>query len=99
MSKLKYVCSFEYFPNCRGCDGGYYGGLQFFKSFRELLVWALENKNYYEIQDIYNLSGKYIGDITYELSSHSCSGLRMKLKYLKLRTYDNGNGKLEWGII
>lgn len=95
--KYKYVSAYEYFPNCRGCDGGSYAGLQFFKNLKDLLKWALDNKDSYELADIYNVNGKLTsGFLEYEISRHSCTGLTFKCKYLKLRTAQDGHGNIKW---
>jgi len=92
----KYVCAVEYYPNCRVHDCGFYSRLEFFKSLRELMQGALQDKDEYEYCEIYNRRGKCGFQIGYEYSNHSVSGLSLKVKGLKFRTIDDGSGKLIW---
>jgi len=93
----KYVAALEYYPNCRSCDSGYFSSLKFFKSIKEALSFALENKNDYELKTIYSCkTGRESFEIQYHLGRHHCTGISFKHKGLNIRTVDNGRGELIW---
>jgi len=91
-----YLCPIEYYPNCRGHDGGYYNGVEFFKTTEDLLYYALKQIDEYVILDIYDSSGRKVGKVEYEISSHRCSGIKITIDDKKYRTIDNGKGNLIW---
>ena len=92
----KYICPVNSYPNCRGHDGGYYSHVEFFNSLEDMLKWALENINDYEIIEVYNSDGKKVGKIEYAISNHRCSGITFSSPGMIIRTIDNGSGKLIW---
>lgn len=102
----KFVCSIEYYPNCRGHEEGYYNSLKFFKTFEDILNYALENIHEYVILDCYGITGSKIGKFSYEIESsgHNCSGIKFstekgnheQMPDLKVRTIDDSKGKLIW---
>lgn len=95
--KLSYVVALMYFPNCRTCDAGFYTGLKFFNSLKDLLNFAKDEWYDYELTEIHiTSSGKSIGRITYKTGYHSLEYLEFKAKYLTLRTKDDGKGNLVW---
>ena len=62
----KYICSTEYFPNCRVHDGGFTGSIQFFETADELRDWVLKCMNDSSIQEIYDPEGGEAGLIKCE---------------------------------
>lgn len=94
--KLKFITAIEYFWNCRTCDSGSYGGIKFYDSLKELLDFAKDNWNETELKDIHTNTGKHLGKIEYKTGYHSLEYMEFKIKYLKLRTCDDGHGKLIW---
>lgn len=101
-----FVCAIEYYPNCRGHENGYYSGLVFFKDFNDVLDYALDNIYEYVILDCYSIMGDKVGKFRYEISTsgHNCSGISFSTREgncenmpdLKVRTVDDGAGKLKW---
>ena len=97
---MRYVAALEHYPNCRSCDSGYPNGLKFFNSIREVLEMALRERDDMAIGEVHGTkSGKDRFYISYEIGRHSCIGLRFEAKGLKLRTIDNGSGKLVWSRV
>lgn len=94
-----FICVVEYFPNCRGCDGGFYDSLKFFETCNDMLQFALENIDDYEIVDCYNIDGEKVGKFKYETSSHRCTGIFFEDEEVEMKTVDNGLGRLLWSII
>jgi hypothetical protein len=96
--KFKYVCPVEFYPNCRTHDGGFYHHIEFFTSLKELIKYAFNNKNDFEITSIYSIKGNIPNNIKleYDLGYHKCNGLVLKVKNNIFRTVDNGKGVLKW---
>jgi hypothetical protein len=91
------VAAVEHYPNCRSCDCGYASGLRFFKSLREVLEWAKENRRDYALSEVYGVkTGRVRFEVGYELGRHCCTGVTFKAKGLSIRTIDNGKGDLIW---
>lgn len=91
------MAALEYFPNCRTCDGGFSGGLKFFDSVREVLTWALENIQEYELKEVHGTAtGRIRFELGYEYGRHCCTGMKFKAKGLSMRTVDNGSGTRIW---
>lgn len=95
---MKYVCAIDYIPNCPTCDGGYYSKLMFFNSIKEILTYALDNMNQYEVRDIYSTKRHKELDciVGYECGRHAHTGVYFKHMGLHIRTQDDGHGKLVW---
>lgn len=94
---MRYVAAVSYYPNCRSCDRGSYSDLKFFNSIKDLLTWALNNKNEYEMEYVYSCkTGKELFDIGYELGRHSCTGVYFKHKGFHIKTQDDGRGNKIW---
>lgn len=97
MEKPKYVCSVEYYPNCRSCDGGFSGGLEFFHTAKEMLDWAIKRIDTHAIEDVYLTTGELLNvHLVYETGGHRCSGIRIEVDGKKFRTIDDGHGNLKW---
>ena len=94
---MKYVAAVDWFPNCPVCDSGYYDKLIFFSNLKDILKYAVENMNSYGLRSVYSCkTGKELFDLIYDSGRHSHVGVQFKHKGLKLRTYDDGAGKLVW---
>lgn len=103
---MKYIAEIEYYPNCPTCNGGSPSRLEFFDSLHDMLEYALKNLNEYGINEVYrmnfkNKTAKIITDLGsmklhYEYGRHRLNGITFQCKGLKLRTVDNGSGKLIW---
>jgi hypothetical protein len=95
-NSLRYVCAASYYPNCRSCSSGYFSDLRFFPDLHAWLRAAETQTPDYEFHDLHLLSGRMVGEIGYEMSRHSVTGLTAKVRWLKLRTVDDGHGKWKW---
>ena len=94
---MRYVCNVRYYANCRAHDGATSYHLKFYNSLEEILDHMLKNINDSEIFAIYSThNGSLISQPKYEVSGHSCSGISVRIKTMKIRTSDNGHGKLVW---
>jgi len=93
---MKYICPVEYYPNCRVHEGGFYDSVKFFENKKQLLDYALKFIVEYVILDIFNIKGKSVGKVEYELGTHNCTGIRLRIKKENYRTIDNGKGNLIW---
>ena len=97
--KNKYVCVVDYFPNCRGHEGGLFSHLKFLQTIDEIKDYALSNIKHYAITDIYDAeTGELVPkfEVNYEISNHKCNGILIKYNEQKFRTLDDGQGKLKW---
>lgn len=94
----KYVCAVQYYPNCRGHEAGYYHSLQFFKTFKDVLNYAIKEIAENELMWLHTIEGHCKGRFIYEISGHSCSGIIFENTdgEHKLRTMDDGKGNLIW---
>lgn len=92
----KYTCPVEYFPNCRVHDAGFYSSTEFFETREELMEWVLKFIDEHEIKNIYDSDGDEVGEIKYELGTHRCIGIKLKIENRYFRTIDDGTGKLIW---
>jgi hypothetical protein len=86
----------ESYPTCRGHDGGFAAGLQFFDTAEDLRSWALDHIDDYALNDAYDLDGNIAGDIKYDISGHRCSGIRLKIENESWRVADDGSGNKFW---
>lgn len=94
---MKYVVAVDYFPNCRSCDHGYYSGLLFFNSIKDILSYAVKEKDDYQLNMVYSCkNGEPLFEIGYETARHSCIGVFFEHRGLHIRTQDNGKGELVW---
>lgn len=92
-----YISNYKYYPNCRGHEEGYNdGNIKIFNNLKEFLEEALESINDREYFTIHNVNGKAIGRIKYEISNHRVSNLEFNIKWLRLKTVDNGSGVKLW---
>ena len=91
-----FVCAVQYYPNCRGHDEGYYHSVQFFKTFQQVLDYAIKEIAENEIVGFYSKTGEHLGEFKYEISGHNASGIKFESETIKLRTIDDGNGNLIW---
>ena len=88
----KYICPVEYYPNCRGCDCGYYSSTEFFSTVEELLDFALKRKDEHKILDIFDLEGDEAGMIEYEIGTHNVIGIIVRIEDKIYRLVDDGRG-------
>lgn len=89
---MKFIAQVEFYPNCPSCDGSVPSHLQFFKSLKEMLTWALDNLDIYEINHVYYVKSKdnsarnltEYGDmkIKYLYGFHHVTGIQFKYKRL-----------------
>lgn len=94
---MKYVCSYEYFPNCRVCDSGFSrSDLLFFNSIKEILKYAWDMKDDTALGTIYSTKGKELFDINYEGKRHQIIDVFTNIKGLKLNVVDDGHGNKVW---
>ncbi|KKL99603.1 hypothetical protein LCGC14_1812720 [marine sediment metagenome] len=88
----KYICPVEYYPNCRGCDAGFYSSTEFFSTVDELLDFILKNKDEHAVIEILDLNGEDIGEANYEIGRHNVVGIVVKVEGKKYRMIDDGRG-------
>lgn len=97
---MMYICSIEYYPNCRAHEGGSYSHIEFFNTRLELLDWLILHKDDYKIMEVYgSINQDKIADIRYEYSIHNVSRIIYNSTDplgASLHTIDDGHGKLVW---
>jgi len=92
----KYVCPIKYYPNCRKHNLGYYSTTEFFDNKEQLMDYALKYIDAFAILAIYTTEGHKAGDVEYDLGSHCCNGIKVRIEGNTYLTRDDGKGKLIW---
>lgn len=104
---MKYIVHVEEHINCpiHG-PGPFSRGLMFFKSIKDLLIFAKDNLNNYNIDRIYRYNKKTdeARDLTehdtfklsYDYGRHVFNGVKFQYKGFKFRTKYDGKGNLIW---
>lgn len=92
-----YIVVLEYNPNCPVHDPSWYDSLRFYDNLQDVLKDSISlMRDSYTIKEVYHNKKNNKIEVDYHYSSHNYHGLTFKIKWLKLRTVDDGKGNLIW---